>query len=295
MPSVQHQFLARVVPKVHRTTEADDPDTVRRERLAVQAKVDPSPPGRIVRGCDLRVLEGHGFPVHDLRVSGTEPSRAVLYLHGGGYVSGLDRLHWKYAVALAGRLDARVLLPDYPLAPEHTWWDSRTQLLSLFEQVAIESAHGVTVAGDSAGGGLALALVEQVALRAGPQPTHVVLISPWLDLTNATPGTAAAAIRDPQLKLSRLRLYANWWAGDDDPTRPELSPLYGDLSGLPRTLMFCGTLDLLHPQCRALADRALEQGWDLTYVEEPDLLHAYPLLPIPEATSALERTLDFLG
>ena len=295
MPSVQHQFLARVIPKVRRSSEVENPEEVRRTKLAEQAKADTTPPPRVVAGCDVTTLDGAGFTVYDLKVTGTTPQRTVLYLHGGGYVSHADRVHWKYVVALAERVDARIVFPVYPLAPQFTWRDSHPQLLSLFERLAIESPRGVTLIGDSAGGGYALSLAQQLAARPGPQPTHVVLISPWVDLTNAAPGTAAAATRDPWLRLSRLRLSAEWWSGGDDLTRPELSPLYGDLTGLPPTLMFCGTLDTLFPQCRELAERAHEQGWDLTYVEEPDLLHVYPILPLPEAKAALGRTSAFLG
>jgi epsilon-lactone hydrolase len=295
MPSLQHQFLARAVPRIRRSSEVRDAEQVRREKLAEQAKADTAPPHRVVHGCDVADLDGFGFPVHHLKVTGSLPTRTVLYLHGGGYVAHADRTHWKYVVTLAHRLDARVVLPVYPLAPSFTWRDSHPQLLSLFEQLAIESPQGVVLAGDSAGAGYALALASQLAGRAGPQPTHLVLHSPWVDLTNAAPATAAAATRDPWLNLSRLRLYAQWWSGGDDETRPELSPLYGDLANLPPALMFCGTLDTLYPQCRELADRAREQSWNLTYVEQPDLLHVYPILPVPEARPALRATLDFLG
>ena len=95
----------------------------------------------------------------------------------------------------------------------------------------------------------------------------------------------------------KLRAYADWWAGSTaDVTRPEVSPGLGDLAGLPPTLMFCGTRDLLVPGCRLLARRAAQAGWDLTYVEEPGLIHVYPLLPLlPEARGAWRTTLDFLG
>jgi acetyl esterase/lipase len=295
VPSVQHQFLARAVPRIRRSSEVDDPAQVWREKLAEQAKASTAPPHRLVHGCEVATIDGYGFPVHDLRVAGTVPTRTLLYLHGGGYVSHADRAHWKYVVTLAQQLGLRVVFPVYPLAPEHSWRDSHPQLLALFAQVAIESPHGVVLAGDSAGGGLALGVAEQLARRAGPQPTHVVLHSPWVDLTNAAPGTEAASVRDPWLKLSRMRLYAEWWAAGEDQTRPELSPLYGDLTGLPPTLMFCGTLDTLYPQCRELADRGRTQGWDLTYVEQPDLLHVYPILPVPEAKQAMATTVAFLA
>ena len=110
-------------------------------------------------------------------------------------------------------------------------------------------------------------------------------------------GTDALDAIDPWLFIGKVRAYAGWWAGrPEDLGRPEVSPALGDLAGLPPALMFCGTRDLLVPGCRLLARRATEAGWDLTYVEEPDLIHVYPILPgIPEAGRAWRRTLEFLG
>ena len=97
--------------------------------------------------------------------------------------------------------------------------------------------------------------------------------------------------------MGRLRAYAAWWAGSpDDLGRPEVSPALADLGGLPPALMFCGTRDALAPGCRLLASRAAASSWDLTYVEEPDLIHVFPLLPaIPEAQQAWRRTVAFLS
>ncbi len=295
MTSVQHRILAALIPLVRRSSEVVDPEQLRAEKLADHAAAAPSPPSWLLRGIDVTAVDGYGFPVYDLRVAGETPSRTLLYVHGGGYVSHTDTMHWRYAARLARRFGLRVVVPVYPLAPEHTWRDSREEMLRLFEQVAIESSGGVVLAGDSAGGGFALALAQQIAARPGPQPTQLVLISPWVDLTDATPGTKEAAARDPWLKLSKLRLFGQWWAGDDDVDRPEVSPLNGDLSKLPRALMWCGTRDLLQPQCRLLSERASAQGWDLTYVEEPGLIHVYPILPVPEARRALAELTDFLA
>lgn len=295
MTSLRARAVARLIPLLRGAGEVVDVDAFRARKLAAQAAADTDPPARLVRGMDVTRVEGVGFDVHDLRVRGTAPERTVLYLHGGGFVSHADAAHWRYVVRLARRFDLRVVLPVYPLAPTYTWRDSTDALLRLFEQVAIESPRGVVLAGDSAGGGLALALAQQIAARPGPQPTQLVLVAPWVDLTDTTPGTVEAAGRDPWLNLSRLRICGAWWAGADDVTRPEVSPVNGDLTGLPPALMWCGTRDLLQPQCRLLADRAAEQGWELRYVEEPDLLHVYPILPIPEARRALAELADFLA
>jgi acetyl esterase/lipase len=151
----------------------------------------------------------------------------------------------------------------------------------------------VALVGDSAGGGLAVGIAQTVARRPGPQPTHLVVFAPWVDLAGRTPGTLEAARADPWLTLSKLRLYGSWW-GAGDPPAAEASPLDGDLSGLPLTLVMCGTRDLLLPQSRALVAGARAAGSPVTYVEEPGLLHVYPLLPIPEARRAWRQVEAFL-
>jgi acetyl esterase/lipase len=295
MPSLRHHLLASLVPRLRGSSEVTDPEQARADKLAEQAGQGGQVPSRLLRGLEVGTVDGVGFPVHDLRVAGSSPTRTLLYLHGGGYVGPLDPAHWRYAARLARAFEVRVVLPSYPLAPAHTWRNSHAALIDLFERLAIESPGGVVLAGDSAGGGYALALAQQIARRPGPQPTRLVLIAPWVDLTDGTPGTVEAARRDPWLKLSRLRLYGQWWSGEDDPTRPELSPLNGDLSGLPPAVMWCGTRDLLQPQCRLLAERAAAQGWDLRYVEEPGLIHVYPILPVPEARRAMAELADVLS
>ena len=293
MPSPQHQLLARVIPVIRRRSEVHDPEQVRRDVLAAQARADPSPPRSVARRFDVVESEAAGLRVHELQPRGTTPVRTVLYLHGGGFVSGLDRLHWRYAARLAGELGLRVVLPSYPLTPTHTWRDAVPGLVDLFEGLAVASAHGVVLMGDSAGGGLAVGVAQQVARRPGPQPTHLVAFAPWVDLTGSTPGTEEAAARDPWLTLSKLRLYGGWW-GAGDPPVPEASPLTGSLAGLPPTLVLCGTRDLLLPQSRALVDGLREAATPVRYVEQPGLIHVYPLLPVPEARTAWRQVRSFL-
>jgi len=172
VPSLAHRLLTRVIPVIRRSSEVTDPEQVRRDVLAGQAEVEVAPSGRAVAGCEVRELDGYPFPVCEVLPRGIAPGRSVLYLHGGGFVSGIDRFHWRYVAALARAAGMRVVVPAYPLTPTHTWRDCHEPLLDLFEQTAIASAGGVTLMGDSAGGGLALALAQQVAGRPGPQPTR---------------------------------------------------------------------------------------------------------------------------
>jgi epsilon-lactone hydrolase len=296
VPSVQHQLLSRLIPVIRGRSEVHDPQQVRRDVLAAQQRAQARPPRRVAARFDVRQhqpVDGSELPYFEVRAPGVQPQRTVLYLHGGGYVSGLDRFHWRYATTLAGRLGVRVVLPDYPLTPSSTWRDSLPALTRLFERLAVESPHGVVLMGDSAGGGLAVSLAQQVGWRSGPQPTHLVTFAPWVDLTGETPGTEEAAREDPWLTLSKLKLYGSWW-GAGDPLAPEGSPLFGELSRLPPTMVLCGTRDLLAPQSRALVARMQAAGAPVTYVEEPGLLHVYPLLPVPEARRAFIQVAAFL-
>jgi monoterpene epsilon-lactone hydrolase len=300
MPSLRHQLLAAAVPRLRRSRELDNEPAERARIEKWHEGLDRSLPTRQVQRFARRFsvvteqLPG-GFPSYSIAMRGTAPSRTILYLHGGGFMAPMDPQHVSYVTRLARALDARIVLPDYPLAPEHTWRDSHDELVELAERLA--TGGQLVIGGDSAGGGLALAIAESLRDRGGPQPRRLLLISPWVDLTTSTPETAALDAIDPWLFIGKVRAYAQWWAGTPaDLGRPEVSPALGNLSGLPPALMFSGTRDLLMPGCRLLSRRAAEAGWDLTYVEEPDLIHVYPILPfIPEAKPAWRRTVDFLG
>jgi acetyl esterase/lipase len=300
MPSRRHELLAYAVPRVRKSRDLDDVDKERSRIERWHATLDRSFPTNAVRRFDkrYRVVEERlpgGFPSYTLTPRGTAPERVVVYVHGGGFVGPIDPFQVKYAARLATALDAQVVMPDYPLAPEHTWRDSHEDIVRVIQRAA-ETSERVVVVGDSAGGGVALAAALTVRDRGGAQPSHLVLHAPWVDLTTSTPETEVVTREDPWLFIGKMYAYASWWAGsEDDLGRPEVSPALADLSGLPRALMFSGTRDTLMPGCRLLARRAVEAGWDLTYVEQPDLLHVYPILPfIPEAKQAWRTTLEFL-
>lgn len=301
MPSRAHDLLARVVPRVRRSRELDSEPAERTRVERWHATLDRSFPTRLVprfsRRFSLVTEELAGFPVQVMTPRHVEPTRTVLHLHGGGYMAPTDPFHVRFLARLAEDLQARVVVPDYPLAPEHTWRDSFEPLVGLVSRWADPGTGGrLTLSGDSAGGGYALALAQAVRDLGGPQPAELLLLSPWGDLSTSTPETASYDAVDPWLFLGKVRAYAQWWAGSEaDLTRPEVSPALGDLAGLPRALMLCGTRDLLLPGCRLLARRAADTDWDLTYVEEPGLLHVYPLLPlVPEARRARRTILEFL-
>jgi monoterpene epsilon-lactone hydrolase len=304
MPSLQHAVVSRLIGRLRPSPSLSDVEALREELVTANRAVHEGPPRAVRAGREETIGNEHGFSVVSLwrpDEEGGLPTKALVYIHGGSFVKPSDPRHWRFATRLADALGARAVLPLYPLAPEFTVHDSLEDLADVFEEVAAECPDGVVLVGDSAGGGLALALAQELRDRGRDrtcaQPRQLVLIAPWVDLTGTTPGTAEAALDDPWLSYPHLAVYASFWAGSADPDRladPRVSPLHGDLTGLPPCLMLCGTRDLLQPGCAALFERADEAGWDLEYLVAPGLVHVYPLLPIPEATMAVESIVDFL-
>lgn len=306
-PSLRHELLAWLIPRLRGSGELTSVEAERAHLERRHAAMDRSLPTRAIPFFDRRFVvvaeqlssaDGPGFASYSITRRGSRPARTVLYLHGGGYVSPMDPQHTRYAARLASELDARVVLPDYPLAPEHTWRDSHQALVALAQRL-LSGGEELIIAGDSAGGGLALAVALSLRDRAratgARQADRLLLISPWVDLTASAPDTEAFSERDTWLFLSKMHAYAGWWAGSpEDLGRPEVSPGLADLDGLPPALVLCGTRDTLAPGCRLLADRAAASTWDLTYLERPGLIHVFAILPIPEAATAWRITKAFL-
>jgi monoterpene epsilon-lactone hydrolase len=308
MPSLQHRVLARLIPRLRGANLPVDDIPGMRRRLTEQNRLVVDGPPRDVRRHHAQQLGTvHGFPVFTLwstdRQSGGQadvppPRRTLFYVHGGAYIRPTASWHWRFATRLGRAIGARVVMPIYPLAPEFTVEDSFEAMLELLEEAAADSPDGVVLAGDSSGGGYALALAEAVRDRGRTPATHLLLLAPWVDLTGDAPGTDEAAARDPWLSRPHMPVYASFWAGSEDREAlldPRVSPGLGDLRDLPPALVFCGTRDLLQPGCDALFERAEEHDWALEYVVAPGLIHVYPLLPIPEARSAFSHIVEFLG
>lgn len=305
MPSIRHRVVTAFIAATMRTPAAPDDQTAATRVRDGRPSSDATPPRGVRRSVAITTDKSRGWPVHTLtpRVR-TASAPPILYLHGGAYVSDIAPAHWTIAARLAVALGCVVHLPRYPLAPEHGWQESRAGLLDLLRP----DAHGLApvVMGDSAGGGLALSLVQELAGPAASAPPAispavssavppaVVLIAPWVDLLLDQPTAELASCRDPWLDADSLRQLGRLWAAGDDPARPELSPAQGDLGSLPPTLVVTGTRDVLHPQALALVDAVRRAGGEIDLLVGPGLIHVYPLLPIPEAGPALDRIVGFI-
>lgn len=219
-------------------------------------------------------------------------ARTLVYLHGGAHVAPIETGHWRFAGRLALELGMRVILPRYPLAPEHDAAASIAMLEAVLDRAA--DTGPFVLAGDSAGAGKALVLAQRARDR-GAAPIALVLYSPFVDARLSELVGSAAERDDPLLLAEHLMHHARASAAGLDLGNPLLSPITGDLAGLPPTAIFTGSRDLLHAQARALAQRMHEAGSPASLAEYPRMVHDWMLLPIPEAARVRAQTAAFLA
>lgn len=215
--------------------------------------------------------------------------RKIFYLHGGGYVGGSPRTHRSLVSHMARALEAEAVCVDYRKAPRYPYpaalRDAEAAWLR-WNQRYPEARH--LIIGDSAGGGLALALAQRMRDTGGPAAAAVMLIAPWLDVGMANPGIPDIEAHDPMLKAEDLRHYGEQYAGGHDLDEPGISPLHGDPRGLPPMLIHVGTHDILYPDAEAYAAKASAAGADVTLEIWPRMMHVWHAAPmLPEARKAI--------
>jgi acetyl esterase/lipase len=284
-PSPQFQKLRQILFIRRRPPGPIDVEKLRAgfETLALPAAVDVAVTSLVIAG----------VPVEELMAPGADPGRTVLYLHGGGYVMGSPHSHRKLAGDVSRAAGARVLVPDYPLAPEHPFPAAIESIGGLYDSLAATaSAARLAIAGDSAGGGLTAATLISLRDRGAKPPAAAVLISPWLDLVRDGGVDAALAARDPIVAAEDLDTFRRWYLGDADPREPLASPVLADLRGLPPILVQVGSDEIVVADSRRFAEHcpsAELEVWD-------EMVHVWHVFAgrVPEATAAVERIGAFL-
>jgi len=242
------------------------------------------------------------IPGHWVLADGADPAARLLYLHGGGYVSGCGAFY----LALAGRLSAAagcaVGLPDYRLAPEHPFPAGLADCIRAYEWLRTfgpagpAPARAVFVAGDSAGGGLTLATLLALRDRRRPLPVAGIALSPFADLTLRGEAIRSEAELDPVQHPKSLPEYVRRYLAGADACDPLASPAFGDYAGIPPLLIQVGEREILRDDSVRTAAKARTDGVDVTLEVWPGMFHVFqshePLLP--EGRQAIRHIADFL-
>ncbi len=239
-----------------------------------------------------------GVPAHWLDGPGTYTGRVLLFLHGGGYEFGSLRSHGELAARLGRAAGMRVLFLEYRLAPEHPFPAAIDDVMAAWHWLRGDqhrSANSLAVAGDSAGGGLSVALLVALRDAGDAMPAAAVLMSPTVDLTSSGASMIERVDEDPISTPALLSQLSSDYLAGADPETPLASPLFASLAGLPPLLIQAGTADLLLSDSERLATAATETGVDVTLQIAEGLPHVYQTtLGTPEAAEATEQIGLFL-
>lgn len=257
--------------------------TLKRVEQLRSKPVGFAPPPSLARTTRVSRRDVDGWPIFEVEPLDTEPGRTVVYLHGGCYVFEIDPVHWALIGKLAVEASVRVVVPIMPLAPSGT---ASTVVPRVADLVAEYDPATVSVVGDSSGGGMALAVAMALRDREVAPLHHIVLISPWLDISGTDPRLAEIAPRDPWLAVPGTHAAGALYRAELDEGDWRVSPLYGSLEGLGPVTMFSGTRDILNADAHRLLPLAGDAGLDLDFHEGVGMIHNYPILPMPEGDAA---------
>jgi acetyl esterase/lipase len=265
------------------------PFPMQRRLLDVSSRAQLLPAGSVVHSLSLG-----GRPAERITGGDFSTQGAVLYLHGGGYVVGSLATHRSLAARLAHDTGCPVYILDYRLAPEHPFPAALDDAEAAFLELVSSAGYRpdqIAISGDSAGGGLSLALAQRLIARHGHTPAALGLIAPWGD-PNEIPD------RERDLVINKLwsRACAAAYLGSGDSTAPGYAPLTGELHGLPPTYVQVDKSELLHSQCIELTDALRTAGVPVRFTETQGLWHVAQLQAalVAPAAAALTELSDFL-
>jgi len=220
-----------------------------------------------------------GVPAEWVSAPDADASRAVLYLHGGGYAIGSINTHRRLAFDISAASGARVLLLDYRLAPEHPFPAAVDDAAAAWRWLLKQGFANtkLVIAGDSAGGGLTIATLVNLRDRKLGLPACAVAISPWVDLEGVGTSMTARAGADPMVQKAGLGWMADMYLAGKDARTPLAAPLHADLSGLPPILVQVGTAETLLDDATRIAERLHSAGGEVKLSVWPNMLHVFPM------------------
>ena len=249
-------------------------------------------------GVTVQPLSAAGLRAEWLLPQGAGQDKVILYTVGGGYISGSCDDHRLLVARVAQNSGAAVLIFDHRLAPEHPFPAALDDTLAVYRWLLDEQGvrpENIVIMGESAGGGLALAALLAIRDQGLPLPAGGVALSPWTDLTLSGESyrtRARVCISPPGM----AQVCSRYYAGENDLTNPWISPLFGDLHGLPPLFINVGDYETMRDDSTRFAEKAKAAGVDVTLVVGEKMIHCYPLLApmFPEATQAMAQIAAFI-
>jgi epsilon-lactone hydrolase len=282
-----------------------------RAMLALQPAADLGPGGRAAFDEAMAKMPSAEGVTYEAGVVGgvsgwwcrpahTDPDTAILYLHGGAYVLGSAQAYRHFAGQIATRAEAAVFVANYGLAPERPFPAAVDDADAAYRGLALAGFSSIAVAGDSAGGGLALITAARMARAARhgsvPRPAAVCVMSPWIDLALTSDSIGTRAKHDPLLTRDALEGARRLYLGQANAKDPRASPLYGDLTDLPPVMLHVGEDEILLDDARRYAELLAQSGLAAELHIWEGMVHVFPanLVLLRAAREALDIAGEFL-
>ena len=254
--------------------------------------------GSLPEDVSTHSLVVRGMKAEWLIPDGSHPAKVIMYVHGGGYVAGSCRDHRGIIAKFAKWCGVKTLLYEYRLAPEHPFPAAVDDSVSVYDWLLDSGykAQNILIAGESAGGGLCLATLLALKERNFPLPVAAVAISPWTDLT-CSGESYRTKNRVSPAPINSWNVFSRYYIGNDSATNPLISPLFGDMKGLPPIFINSGVDDELFDDGEQFYLKAKNADVDIHFRAGKGMLHCYPLLApmFKEASEAMDEIVLFIG
>lgn len=243
------------------------------------SKVPAKLPKSIIKRYNVQVDEQNGRKIWTLSQKNIESDSVILYLHGGAYYANITNIHWDFVEQLIIRINATIVVPDYPLAPEATCIDTYQFLDAVYAKIiSYYFSKKIMLMGDSAGGGLALGFAMKIKNEDIKQPQQIILLSPWLDVSMDNPEIANYDKLDKILSLNGLKIAGKKYAGNLSVTDFRVSPIYGDFNNLGEISIFIGTNDMLIADCLKCKKILEDQNISFNFFKYPKMFHDWVIV-----------------
>ena len=256
------------------------------------------PPEKIIGNCRVQEETVGGVYCIFLHPSGQSSQKQLIFLHGGAFTSGPIICHWGMLARMSEKAGISAVMVDYALLPENPYPRALNDVLQVYRSLKTEKpGDEIYLMGDSSGGGLALSAALSLKDSGEAQPEKLGLLSPWLDLTLSHPDIETAQKYDQMLTREDLVEAGQAYADGRDPAHYLLSPINGNFTGLPPTLVLVGTHEIFLCDCRRFKEKAASAGIALSYSEWEGMFHDWMALTpaLREANQAVDRIVDFLN
>ena len=239
--------------------------------------IEARAPREIVKQYKLNEYEYNYRKVFTIEAENDKKTdKVILYLHGGSYVADLYREHWEFFKDLIKDTGCTIVVPDYPLTPKYKYSDVFGMMLPLYREIVKKvEKENLIVMGDSAGGGIALALMEEAGREDLMQPKNLILISPWLDVTMSNKEIDKVQKNDKMLNKKALMLAGIAYAGEGGMEKFLVNPINGPANKLENVTIFTGTYDILNPDVHKFKEIAEKQNAEIDIRETKGAAHIW--------------------